>query len=142
MNEQAQPQLERERLLKIFEFLKAYTELRYPPIRDVGQQLRALWLKNLPEHSSLEIFQGNGKAEDESEDSDIVFRITRPTITNCPSPPAAIADWLVFGWQDINGNVEVHPSRNVPIKDGGARIERFEEDSQRPALLRRWQHSR
>ena len=52
---------QRERLLKVFEFLKAYTELRYPPVRDIGQQLRVLWLKNLPEHPSVEVFQGDAE---------------------------------------------------------------------------------
>jgi hypothetical protein len=50
MNNQTPPHPERDRLRKVFEFLKAYTELRYPPVRDVAQQLRILWLKDLPQH--------------------------------------------------------------------------------------------
>jgi len=142
MNEQTPIQPQRERLLKVFEFLKAYAELRYPPVRDIGQQLRVLWLKNLPQHPSVEVFQGDRETDKESEDAEIVLRITRPSLTACPSPPAAIADWLKTGWQEIDGSVEVHASRNVPDKDGGARIERFEEVLPRPSLLRRWQQER
>ena len=142
MNEQAHVQPQRQRLLKVFEFLKAYTELRYPPVRDIGQQLRVLWLKNLPQHPSVEVFQGDRQADNESEDADIILRITRPNLTACPLPPTAIADWLKPGWQDIDGSVEVHASRNVPDKDGRARIERFEEAPQRPSLLARWQQER
>jgi hypothetical protein len=97
MNEQSPIQSQRERLLKVFEFLKAYAELRYPPVRDISQQLRVLWLKNLPQHSSVEVFRGDRKTEEESEDADIVIRITRPSLTTCPSPPATIADWVKGG---------------------------------------------
>ena len=133
---------QRERLLKVFEFLKAYTELRFPPVRDVEQQLRFLWLKTLPQHPSVEVFRGNGEADIESEDAGIVLRVTRPNVTACPAPSPAIADWLKAGWQDINGSVDVYASRNVPDEGGQARIERFEEAAQRPALLARWQQER
>ena len=142
MNDQILIQPQRERLLKVFEFLKAYTELRYPPVRDIGQQLRVLWLKNLSQHSSVEIFQGDRGEDTESEDADIILRITRADLTDCPSPPAAIADWLKPGWQNIDGSVAVHPSRNVADKDGKVRIERFEEALPRTSLLKRWQQVR
>ena len=142
MNEQAPIQPQRERLLKVFEFLKAYTELRYPPVRDITQQLRVLWLNKLPLHPSVEIFRGDRGADTESEDADVILRITRPDLTDCPSPPAAIAEWLKPGWQTIDGSVEVHPSRNVPDKDGKARIERFEEALPRLSLLKQWRQVR
>jgi very-short-patch-repair endonuclease/DNA polymerase III delta prime subunit len=142
MNNQTPPHPERDRLRKVFEFLKAYTELRYPPVRDVAQQLRILWLKDLPQHPSVEVFQSDGESAAESEDADIILRITRPSLTACPSPPQSIAEWLKPGWQDIDGDVETHDSRNVPDKDGRARIERFTEVTQRPSLLLRWQQER
>src|SRR5271157_4933597 len=98
MDRQAATQAHRERLRKVFEFLKAYVELRYPPVRDIEQQLKVLYLNDLPEHPCVERFRGGTDLEDESEDADIVLRITRPSLTACPSPPAAIADWLKPGW--------------------------------------------
>ena len=78
-----------ERLLKIFEFLKTYLDLRYPHVRDIGQQMRVLWLNDLPQHAAIEIFRPNGDPEQASEeDSDIVLRITRPGLTQCPTPPS------------------------------------------------------
>lgn len=142
MNEQPATQSQRDRLLKVFEFLKAYLDLRYPPVRDIRQQMRVIWLKDLSQHASVEVFRPASNAEEESEDSDIILRITRPSLANCPTPPAAIADWLKPGWQDIDANVEFQPSRNVPEKNGRTRIERFEEVPQRPALFRRWQPER
>src|SRR6266567_4489098 len=40
MSKQPDTQTMRGRLTKLFEFLKAYTELRYPPVRDINSQLR------------------------------------------------------------------------------------------------------
>src|SRR5882762_6102296 len=107
MSKQPDTQTMRERLTKLFEFLKAYTDLRYPPVRDINHQARTLWLKDLPAHPSVELFRDTGKADDETEDSDVALRLTRPTITPCPPPPAALSDWLRPGWRDFPGKVEV-----------------------------------
>src|SRR2546425_5692929 len=86
MSAQANTQPLRDRLTKLFEFLRAYTALRFPPVRDIAPQPRSLWLKDLPSHSSVELFRDVGKSEEESDDSDIVLRLTRPVITQCPFP--------------------------------------------------------
>ena len=132
----------RERLTKLFEFLKAYTDLRYPPVRDIAQQPRSLWLKDLPSHPSVELFRDAGKSDVEAEDSDIVFRLTRPVITKCPPPPTALSEWLKPSWQELTGTVEVRSTRNVIAKDGKTKIELFGADSQRPLLLNEWQQRR
>src|SRR5207249_9572149 len=98
MSNQPDTRTMRERLIKLFEFLKAYTDLRFPPVRDIAQQLRSLWLKDLPSHPSVELLKDVGKSEEEVEDSDIVLRLTRPSITQCPPPPAVLAEWLRPGW--------------------------------------------
>ena len=103
MNKQPNTQTKRERLTKLFEFLKAYTDLRYPPVRDITQQLRTLWLKDLPAHPSVELFRDIGKTDDETDDSDVALRLTRPTITACPPPPTSLSEWLKPG--DWTGSI-------------------------------------
>lgn len=142
MSDQPNTQSMRERLSKLFEFLKAYTDLRFPPVRDIAQQPRSLWLKDLPSHPSIELFRDVGKSEEEIEDSDIVLRITRPVTTQCPPPPAALAEWLKTSWRELPGAVEIQPTRNVSGKDGRTIMERFDADSRRPSLLRAWQQQR
>ena len=141
MNEQTNLQPVREGLTKLFEFLKAYTDLRYPPVRDIAQQPRFIWLKDLPAHVSVELFRDAGNS-DEEENNDIVLRLTRPSVTQCPSPPAELSEWLNPGWQEISGKAEVRRTRNVVEKDGKTLIERFETDYRRPSLLRAWQQQR
>ena len=135
-------QATRKRLVKLFEFLKAYTDLSYPPVRDINQQPRTLWLKDLPIHTSVEVLRDAGKVEDEVEDNDTVLRLTRPTITTCPSPPAALSEWLKPGWREFAGKVEVEATRNVVDRGGKTRIERFEEDPRHLSLLSSWQQQR
>ena len=142
MSDRTNTQPMRERLTKLFEFLKAYTDLRYPPVRDIAQQPRLVWLKDLPAHASVELFRDAGKSRDEAEDNDIALRLTRPAITQCPSPPAELSEWLNPGWQELSGKAEVRKSRNVVEKDGKTLIERFEADYRRPLLLRTWQQQR
>jgi very-short-patch-repair endonuclease len=141
MNKQPDTQTMRERLTKLFEFLKAYTDLRYPPVRNINQQPRMLWLKDLPAHSSVELFREVGNSGEEDEDGDIVLRLTRPTATACPQPPAVLYPWLKPGWREYRGTVEVEATRNVNT-DGKTRIERFEDSHQHPGLLRDWQKKR
>lgn len=135
----------RERLTKLFEFLKAYIDLRYPPVRDITQQPRFLWLKDLPSHPSVELFRDAAKMEneaDEFEESAMVLRLTRPVTTECPSPPPVLSDWLKPGWQAASGKVEVQSTRNIAGEDGKTLIERFDADSRRPLLFRTWQQER
>ena len=86
MNEQTNAPSSSEpskRLLKIFEFLKTYLDLRSPHVRDIGQQMRTLWLQDLPRHAAIEFFRPNGNPEEASEeDIDIILRITRPGLTD------------------------------------------------------------
>src|SRR5580700_1588457 len=126
-------QSKRERLLKVFEFLKAYTELRYPPVKDIGQQLGVIWLKNLPHNYAVELLRNFEEEEPEGDQAEIVLRITRPVLTECPEPPEPIADWLMPGWQEIEGAVTVHPSHTFPDKNARTQIELFDEVSRRPA---------
>lgn len=142
MSDQPKTQSVRERLTKLFEFLKAYADLRYPPVRDIAQQPYSLWLKDLPSHASVELFRDTSKPNDEVEDNSVILRLTRPAITKCPSPPAALSEWLKSGWQEISGKAEAQPTRNVIGTDGKTLIERFDADSSRPSLLRVWQQQR
>ena len=142
MNGQTAIECHRERLSKVFEFLKAYLELRYPPLRDIEQQLKVLWLKDLPQHPSVEVFRNDTNTEEKSEDAGVVLRVTRPRLTACPSPHPTIADWVEPGWENVNSTMDFYTSRNLPDRSGRAQIERFEDVAERPSAFRLWQKQR
>src|SRR5882672_2269527 len=98
--------LPRQRLAQLFEYLKAYSDLRYPPVRDIDGQDRTLWLDALPAHASVELPRELGKDEEGNEDGDVLLTLSRPTLTPCPPPPEAIRDWVKPGWQKWPGSSE------------------------------------
>jgi hypothetical protein len=132
--------LPRKRLTQLFEYLKAYSDLRYPPVRDIDQQERRLWLDSLPVHPCVDLRRDPPKDEDESADGDIILSLTRPTLTPCPPPPEAIRDWVKPGWQKWPGTSEIIASR--PAKGGSAKTERFGDVTRRDEAFRSWQKER
>lgn len=134
--------LRRARLAKLFEFLRAYTELRFPPVRDVADQPRALWLKDLPAHGSVELFRDLARGAEETEETEMVLRLTRPSTTECPAPPAGLAEWLNPAWRDFPGAAQAEETRNVPGRNGKATIERFDGKAERVSQLRAWEVER
>ena len=72
----------RERLQRLFGFLREFDRLRHPVVRDVAQLDFRLWLDELPEHESIE----RGWLDDNAE---FVLRVTRPALTECPEPLAS-----------------------------------------------------
>jgi len=110
----------KKRLTQLFEYLKAYSDLRYPAVRDIGDQPHVLPLHKLPAHPAVERVADNRNPDDESDDADVVLRLTRPAATPCPPPPAALADWLKPGWQEIEGHAEIQPTRQLTAGPDGS----------------------
>ena len=134
--------LVRARLTKLFKYLKAYSDLRYPSVRDIDQQPGVIWLGKLPENPAVELFCETPRIEEFSEDDDIVLRLQRPTTKPCPEPPSILSEWLAPGWNDHRGQVEALSSRNLVGPEGKPTVEHFHAEPQRPAALRQWQETR
>jgi hypothetical protein len=83
----------RERIARVFRYLKALNEHRNPAKRDVSEQPWTLWFRNLPDHPSIQRPLFNGAAGDE-DSAFVVLRVGRPTFTQAPQPPLPVADWL------------------------------------------------
>lgn len=131
-----------ERFTKLFEFLKAFSDLQYPLVRNIDQQLRTLWMGNISGHSPVKVSQDEPKALETTADNSVIFRATRPSISLCPPPPVLLKDWIKPDWQKLDGKVETLVSRNLPGFDGRKRTERFEEDPQRADTLLNWVRER
>ena len=129
-------------LRKVFEYLKAFTELRFPPVKDIEQQKKVLRLDKLPLHPSVELFSNGLNAPDESEASGIVLRVTRPSMSVCPPPPASIANWIKPGWNDVDKDAECYSSMNVAERDGYVHLDQFDDVQERVATLTQWRKLR
>jgi len=146
LDRQDPPELDRAR--QLFQFLKAFSERRIPTKRTIADQPWSLWLRTLPAHPCVQVTApdspatpdgGDGAPAGESgQDADApLLRVKRPRITNAPEPPAPIRDFVVEGWSDPHGQVDVRSTRNVRV-DGETLVERFDAEPVRPAALERW----
>lgn len=131
------------RFKNLFEFLKAYNDLRTPVIHNISQQVATLWLNSLPKHPSVKLNEylvsvKSDTEEDGRHENDVVLEVTRPIMTPCPKPPAILSDWLLPGWTKISQKAEVRNSRNIAVKGEETLIEQFEDISERETALENW----
>jgi very-short-patch-repair endonuclease len=142
----------RDRLLRVFRYLEALNEHRNPVKRQIDEQLWTLWLKELPNHSSIktgsslavEVPTPVGSHEGlptERRESDFILKIARPRLTNPPTPPALIEPWLEAGWENPFKEVSTLESRNEVASGGSARL-RFGSDPKRGPALDQWKAHR
>jgi len=121
MIEENKKSIIQSRFKNLFEFLKAYNDIRTPVICDISKQITTLWLNSLPKHPSVklnEYFIPTKKEteEDGRQENDVLLEITRPNMTPCPKPPEILSDWLLPGWTKISNEAEVRKSKNVVTK--------------------------
>src|SRR5215469_2278965 len=144
-------QIGRDRLLRVFHYLKALDEHRNPVKRQLGEQLWSLWLKDLPDHPSVRrgtplITESQGLALSEEGPSapaqgpDFVLKIARPRLTSPPAPPAALEGWLEANWEDPFQEVCALES-NQETAPGTARL-RFAADPKRVVGFEQWKERR
>src|SRR5215467_1516880 len=133
-------QIGRDRLLRVFQYLKALDEHRNPVKRQLGEQLWSLWLKDLPDHPSVHrgvplTIESPGLAVSEerlsaqAQGPDFILKIARPRLTTPPAPPAALEGWLEANSEDPFQEVSALES-NKETAPGTGRV-RFAADSKR-----------
>src|SRR5207245_10542811 len=83
----------RERIARVFRYLKALNEHRNPAKRDLSEQPWTLWFRQLPDHSAIQRRFSNGQ-----EEADFVLKVARPTFTQAPQPPLPIVHWPARDW--------------------------------------------
>src|SRR5215468_7648107 len=101
----------RKRLKQLFQYLEAFNQQRNPVVRQIEDQAWTLWLKNLPQHSSIR--RGGG-----DENEQYVLKISRPKLTKAPEPPKEIRNWLLPGWDDCFKEAKVIEVKTEIDRDG------------------------
>jgi hypothetical protein len=85
-----------DRAKRLFQFLKAYAELKQPRVTAIGEEAWSLALRELPAHEAISL----AVVESESEASPTLLCVTRAPVVPPPPPPPSIRDWLEDGWDD------------------------------------------
>ncbi|HYV68217.1 MAG TPA: hypothetical protein VE964_18405, partial [Myxococcales bacterium] len=121
----------RERIARVFRYLKALNEHRNPAKRDLSEQPWTLWFRNLPDHASIERHLPNGK---DAEEDDFILKVGRPTFTQAPPPPVPIQEWIEGDWEDPEAEVLLVEAKG----DVGSEPVRFDSEPRRVESYERW----
>jgi very-short-patch-repair endonuclease len=78
------------------------------------------------------------QAEGSQEIPDVLVRVKRPKLTQCPSPPNIISSWLLPNWDDPSKNAQIAESQNKVDDQGKTFTVRFDDDPERIESLRAW----
>jgi very-short-patch-repair endonuclease len=137
----------RDKLTRVFRYLEALNQHRNPAKRQIREQLWSFWLRDLPEHSSIQ----RGTAKDSStktknangrgtEDggANYVLKVQRPRLTRAPEPPNEIAEWLEDGWEDPSNGFTVKQTFEDPESRLEQSIVKFADHPARIACLEHW----
>src|SRR6266481_4953 len=137
----------RDKLTRVFRYLEALNQHRNPAKRQIHEQPWSLWLRDLPEHSSvqrgaakaspLKTKDGNGQGTEDGGAS-YVLKVQRPRLTRAPEPPEEIAAWLEDGWDDPSNAFSIEETREESEKTAAPTIVRFTDDPARATSLERW----
>jgi very-short-patch-repair endonuclease len=132
-----------ERTRQVFQYLKAFAERNVPIRRTIAEQLWSQRLLDLPNHPTiavgevrLTVTNRQGNANEEPDETPLI-RIRRPKLTQPPRPPSVLSDFLLRGWERVDGSIEIQPTRNV-TRGRETITERFEDDPARVQALVKW----
>jgi hypothetical protein len=127
----------RERLLRVFQYLEALNQHRNPPRGQIREQLWTLWLRDLPDHPSIQQRRPRTPEENPAEKSDLsatreevdfILKVARPKLTRAPEPPDEIKSWLQNGWDDPSKELAYRESKNESGVKSESVVVRFEDD--------------
>ena len=137
----------REKLTRVFRYLEALNQHRNPAKRQLREQPWSLWMRDLPEHSSIQkgatkvsspkAKDGNSQATEDSGPS-YILKVRRPRLTRPPEPPEEISAWLEDGWDDPSNTIAVEETLDESENHREQQIVKFADDPARTAALERW----
>ncbi len=70
----------KNKVRQLYHFLKEANQLRFRPVRNIGEQPKVVRLADVPNHPSIQIFRPV-RVENTQEIPDTLLRISRPAIT-------------------------------------------------------------
>jgi very-short-patch-repair endonuclease len=135
----------RIKVRQLYSFLKEANQIQFRPIRVFNDQTYSIYLSEVPRHPSAQIYRPV-KGNDTKEILDVLIRVARPNLTQCPKPPESCIDWLNPNWDDPYKQPSVAQSRNkveIQVNDNNEEIEAtvtesFFDDLNRTADYKKW----
>jgi hypothetical protein len=135
----------RNKILQVFNFVKALNELRNPVQLDVREYKWTLWLDELPTHPTIKVKNNEIDASttnNEVSDEEVILKVRRPIITDCPQPPQELKPWISGRWKDIDGKVEILDRIEILNENGEKITITLEENEKLMAQFQHWNKER
>ncbi|HEY3742470.1 MAG TPA: hypothetical protein VGL53_21625 [Bryobacteraceae bacterium] len=95
----------------------------------------------MPHHESMHLYRPV-QVQDAQEIPDTLIPVTRPTITQCPTPPETLVSWLLPGWDDPAKSATYAETRNEVDESGETITVGFDSDEQRSSDFVTWDDQR
>jgi very-short-patch-repair endonuclease len=119
--------LVKERLTRIFQFLRAFNDQHHPVPRRIDEQPWQLELSDLPQHPAVRharTVRSPAPVDDDWERTplahDVILTVRRSLPSEPPAPPLSLRPWLVPGWDDpFHTDALISPSVADPQGGGG-----------------------
>lgn len=131
----------RVRIGRVFKYLEELNRLKSPPPVHFNEYDWQLWLDELPRHAAIGrgadlAYPGARDPETPVESGQLLFKVTRPTVSDCPAPGVAIRNWL----KPVHTQPGVAPVKMVraKLKIPGGREEAFDERADRVEAFEDW----
>ncbi len=121
--------LSREKVKRLFEFLRALEERKNPVPLRVSDHKWHFSLAHLPSHPLIRCFRGGQEHDSET----VYLKVTRPKLTKAPAPPEVLLDWLSPTWERWGAELEYLETRTLAGDNGDLKDVRFEESDDRIA---------
>src|SRR4029077_6724725 len=142
----AKLRIARDKLTRVFRYLEALNQHRNPAKRQLREQPWSLWLRDLPEHLSVQrgvakagsLKTNGGNTQSVGDGASYVLKVQRPRLTRAPEPPEEIAAWLEDGWDDPSNVLAVEETLEEWGNGAELRMVKFAADPARTAILERW----
>ena len=131
----------KDRIRQLYSFLREANQLRFRPVRVLKEHPRVVHLREMPNHESMHLYRPV-QVQDAQEIPDTLLRVTRPTITQCPTPSETIASWLLPGWDDPAKPAAYAETRNEVNEQGETVTVRFDSDDERSSDFVTWDDQR
>src|SRR6266851_2159043 len=138
----------REKLTRVFRYLEALNQHRNPAKRQIHEQPWSFWLRNLPDHPSIQrggmkssSLKTNNRNSQGAEDggSNHILKVQRPRLNRAPEPPEEIAAWLEDGWDDPSNALTLKQTLEESENRAEPKTVKFTDDPSRATILERWQ---
>lgn len=131
----------KRKLLQVFNYAKALNEIRNPIIKDINNQPWSFWLKDLPIHETIDCIDISNTSVDEHE-KNYVFRVERPDLTDCPSPPSELKTLISGNWNNLNTKVELITSIEVVNEAGEKETQQIQHKRNVIEAFEKWNDER